>query len=174
MNAENYCTFYLTRHGETDMNVAGQLQGQTDSKLTEKGRGQALALATELKDVHFDAIFASDLSRAKDTADIIATEHNLATQTSQLLRERAWGRLEGSTREVLEQFDEVYAALNSDEKKKYKSYEEIETDEELASRYITFIREVAVANPGKNILLVSHGSAIGTFLVHGYWHWNET
>lgn len=174
MNTENYCTFYLTRHGQTDMNVAGQLQGHSNSILTEKGKEQARAVAAELKDTHFDAVFSSDLSRAKDTADIIAAEHKLATQTTELLRERKWGQLEGQPREVLKQFDEVYQSLTADEKKRYRSYEDIESDEELAARYITFVREVAVAYPGKNVLLVSHGSAIGTFLIHiGYWSYDK-
>jgi len=90
------------------------------------------------------------------------------------LRERNWGQLEGQSREVLKQFDEVYQTLTDEEKAKYRSYEDIENDEELASRYITFIREVAVVNPGKNVLLVSHGSAIGTFLIHiGYWSYDN-
>ena len=166
----SFCTFYLVRHGQTDMNVAGLLQGQSNSILTEKGREQAKTLAKELKSVKFDLIFSSDLLRARDTADIIATEHKLATQTSKLLRERSWGRLEGKPRNVLEQFDEIYKNLSEEEKFVYKSYEDIENDEELTSRFITFIREVATSYPGKTILLVSHGSAIGSFLIKiGFW-----
>lgn len=171
---DTFCTFYLVRHGQTDMNVSGLLQSQSNSILTEKGKEQALQLATELKTVKFDAIFSSDLTRAKDTADIIAAQHNLATQTTELLRERAWGKLEEEHRDVLKQFDEVYQALNDEEKFSYKSYPDIENDDEVTGRFITFIREVAVNYSGKNILLVSHGSAIGSFLIKiGFWSYKN-
>lgn len=174
MDTKNLCTFYLVRHGQTDMNVAGLLQGQSNSILTEKGKEQARQLAKELGDIHFDAVFSSDLVRAKDTADIIAIEHKLATQTTQLLRERAWGRLEGLSRNVLHQFDEVYASLPDEEKSIYKSFEDIENDEEVSIRFITFIREVAVNYREKNVLLVSHGSAISSFLVKiGFWTYDK-
>lgn len=170
----NYATFYLVRHGQTDMNVASLLQGHSNSVLTEKGKQQALQLANELKTVKFDHIFSSDLIRAKDTADIIAVKHKLATQTTKLLRERAWGKLEGKPRDVLKQFDEIYQTLTDKEKFTYKSYEDIETDKEVTDRFITFIREVAVSYPRKNVLLVSHGSAIGSFLIKiGYWSYKK-
>lgn len=166
----NFCTFYLVRHGQTDMNVSGLLQGQTNSNLTVTGKGQAKQLAQVLKDIHFDAIFSSDLNRAKDTADIIAVEHDLVTKTTELLRERTWGRLEGLPREALKEFDEVYASLSDEEKFVYKSYDDIEDDAEVTNRFITFVREVALAYPNKNVLLVSHGSAISAFLIRiGFW-----
>ncbi len=171
---KNFATFYLVRHGQTDMNVAGRLQGQTNSLLTEKGKEQAKQLALEFKNIPFDAVFSSDLTRAKDTADIIAAEHNLFTRTTKLLRERSWGKLEGMTRDILNQFDEVYAALSDEEKFRYKSYEDIENDEELTNRFITFIREIAINYSGKHILLVSHGSAIVSFLVRiGFWNYSQ-
>lgn len=170
----DFCNFYLVRHGETDKNVAGLLQGHSNSTLTEKGKDQAHLVAKALNNVHFDAVFSSDLSRAKDTADIIAQEHNIVAETTKLLRERTWGHLEGQSKKKLEQFEEVYQKLSEDEKRKFRGYEDIETDEELTSRYITFIREVALAYPEKNILLVSHGGAIKTFLIHiGFWSYKK-
>lgn len=87
---------YIVRHGETEWNVRKLLQGQKDSNLTEKGKEEAERLAKKFKDTPFDAIFSSDLLRAKRTAEILAVEHNLAIQTNKLLRERHFGRLEGT------------------------------------------------------------------------------
>jgi broad specificity phosphatase PhoE len=126
------CTFYLARHGQTDMNVSGLIQGQSNSVLTDEGKEQAFALANQLNPVKFDAIFSSDLVRAKHTADIVATEHHLATQTTQLLRERAWGRLEGQPRSELKRFDDVYKSLSPQDKFQYRTAENVEAVATLA------------------------------------------
>src|SRR3989339_819938 len=88
-NEENYCTLYLVRHGETEWNVKKINQGQSESFLTEKGIEQAKETAERLKDIKFDAIFSSDLSRTQRTAEIIKLDRELIIQTSQLLREIA-------------------------------------------------------------------------------------
>ena len=69
------CKFVVVRHGETMANRTGLLQGQTECPLNDNGRAQAAAAGERLKDMHFDAAYASTLSRAWETAEIITAHH---------------------------------------------------------------------------------------------------
>lgn len=163
----NYCTFYIVRHGQTQWNVKGIIQGQSNSSdLTDKGKEQAKQLDEYLRHVHFDAIFSSDLSRARNTAEIIALGRKLAVETTKALRERKFGRFEGKLRAELLQFEQSFHKMENNQKFRYKPYPDVESDEEVASRFITFLREVAVAYPKKNVLIVTHGAMMRTLLFH--------
>ncbi|MFB9770436.1 histidine phosphatase family protein [Lactiplantibacillus modestisalitolerans] len=89
---------YLVRHGQTELNAAGRLQGIYDSKLTDKGVVAAQRLARMLADVHFDAAYTSDLGRAQQTTRIITALHpELKKPTVDVgLREFNFGGLEGT------------------------------------------------------------------------------
>lgn len=89
--SKNYCTFYIVRHGETEWNVKGLVQGHTDIPLTKKGKRQARQLAKKLSRINFNAVFSSDLLRAKQTAQLIALEKKIAVKTTQALREETDG-----------------------------------------------------------------------------------
>ena len=86
---------YLARHGETVDNVNQIMQGQTQGELTANGLRQAAQVGEEWKDRHLDAVVASDLKRAIDTATVIAAPHHLDVITTPLLRERDWGGFTG-------------------------------------------------------------------------------
>lgn len=159
-------TFYIVRHGQTEWNVKGLMQGQKDSILTMVGEEQAKNVAKELQPIKFDAAFSSDLVRAKRTAEIIALDDKLAVQTSKLLRERAFGKLEGQPYEAIKTYENFYLALNDQDKLKYRVDENSETDEEVVFRMIRFIRETAIIYPGKTVLIVSHGDIMHKFLIH--------
>jgi len=172
----HYCTLYIVRHGETNENLNHVIQGQTDSSLNETGKQQAKNISEKLKNIKFDNIFSSDLSRAKETADIIAINRQIAIQTTKSLRERNWGRLEGKSTELAHQIEKLKAKLTENEKNTYKPHPEIESDEEIISRFITFLREIAVGYKGKTILIVGHGGLNRTILFHflnmdlnGFW-----
>ncbi|MBI4226385.1 histidine phosphatase family protein [Candidatus Roizmanbacteria bacterium] len=169
-NERQYCIFYIVRHGETEGNVKRILQGHSDFPLTEEGIKQAQKTAQILKQVKFDQAFSSDLLRARRTAEIIALEHKIIVKTSKLLRERSFGRLEGkSYEEYVNELVEIilqYEALSEKEKFSFKFREDIESDEEIIRRFITFLREVAVAYAGKTILIVSHGGMMRSLLIH--------
>jgi len=176
---KNYCTIYLIRHGETDWNAKRIVQGQSDNPLNKTGELQARELAKRLKNIHFDAIFSSDLLRARRTAEIIAQEKKLAVQTTKLLRERAFGKLEGKPAEMLivwrKAIKEGIEKLTEEEKKMLiKEDPQIESDESLMSRFLTFLREVAVGYAGKKILLVTHGGIMRVFLVRICFFQNES
>ncbi|GIU48414.1 histidine phosphatase family protein [Shewanella sp. KT0246] len=89
---------FFCRHGETEWNVQGRLQGHLDSALSETGVQQACKLGIELLSVGAELIISSDLGRAEATAQWANKQLNLPIQMSSLLRERSFGVLEGILR----------------------------------------------------------------------------
>lgn len=172
VNADN-CTFYIVRHGQTEWNAIDRIQGQLDSLLTQKGLEQAKETSEKLNNIHFDAIFSSDLLRSKRTAEIINLERNLEIQTEKSLRERAFGEHDGITgkefAEKTKHLLEEYEKLSVEEKWKFKFTKGYESDEELVTRFMTFLREIAVTYQNKTVLVVTHGGNLRTFLTRlGY------
>ena len=153
------------RHGETEYNVKRLIQGQVDSPLTPNGIEQIKKKAKEFKHIDFDLAFSSDLLRAKRTAEIIALEHKLAVETTELLRERSFGKYEGQPSEVLQTYYELYEKLRDEERFTF-SKDNVESDEQLMARIITFLRETAITHPGKTILVASHGTVLRILLIH--------
>jgi broad specificity phosphatase PhoE len=90
-------TLLLVRHGETDWNAEGRLQGQTDRPLSDFGRRQAEQLAAELEGEELEAIYSSDLARARETAEIVGKRLGLPVVLAPGLREKNWGTWEGLT-----------------------------------------------------------------------------
>jgi len=162
------CTIYLIRHGETEWNVEGRMQGHADSPLTQKGLEQARRRAESLKHIQFAAFYSSDLLRAKRTAEIIALDHQLTVSTTEMFRERHFGPHEG---QLVKEHDaelkdllEKRLQLTDDELDKYELYEGYETDEKVATRFVKILRELATAYLGKTIGVVSHGGALRVLL----------
>ncbi|GGG70539.1 histidine phosphatase family protein [Paenibacillus radicis (ex Gao et al. 2016)] len=142
----------FVRHGMTDWNITRRAQGQSDIPLNDEGRQQANALATRLQKEKWDLIFSSDLSRAKETADIVANKMKLNVQTDQRLREMHKGETEGTT------LEERISRWGSD----WESLPlGIENDESVIYRGASFVTEIAETYKGKRILVVSHGALIG-------------
>src|ERR1700731_205740 len=92
-------TLLLVRHGETDWNAEGKLQGHPHRPLNEYGRQQAEALAASFSTGSIDALYASDLSRARETAEILGAKLGLGVEVDPDLREKNWGNWEGLTSE---------------------------------------------------------------------------
>ena len=87
---------HLVRHGQSGWNLTGRLQGQTAHvQLTAAGRAQALAAADLLQGKDVDVVYSSDLLRARQTADLIATRLGLDVRPTAGLRERGYGSFEG-------------------------------------------------------------------------------
>ena len=172
-NNRDYCTLYIVRHGETEWNKNRTVMGQMDSPLTPEGVRQVEATADQLKDIHFDAIFSSDSPRAQRTAEIIRLDRDLAIQTSKLLRERKYGRFEGKPAEkfhnAVKHLLEKKEALTEEEQWKFNISDDMESDEELANRFIIQLREIAASHINKTVLVTTHGGCIRMFLVRtGY------
>lgn len=133
---------FLVRHGETIDNVRQIMQGQTQGDLTERGREQAQQVAERLVQEHLDAVIASDLRRAIQTAEIIAAPHGLSVIQTPLLRERDWGGFTG--RFIPDLKGEVWP-------------DDIESEEELLSRARTLLLYITTTFPGKRVVAVGHG-----------------
>jgi broad specificity phosphatase PhoE len=167
-----YCTLYIVRHGETDWNVKQIIQGHSNSSLTQNGKRQIRELEKNLKHIHFDALFSSDLLRTKQTSEILNIERKLAITTTDAIRERYFGKYEGmhadqfykEVKDLLKEYEKF-----SDESKRKFKYPTSESDEELISRVIRYIREIAVAYPSKKVLVVSHGGVLKNLLIHLGW-----
>lgn len=170
LEKNSYCVLYIVRHGETEWNIKQIVQGHRDIPLNKKGEEQALNLGKRLKNVKFDKVFSSDLIRAKRTAELIVFENKLAVATTKTLRERNFGSLEGTDLqkylEILSEFSKKNAKLSFKEKAKLRLRNDVETIEEMMGRFITFLREVAVGYPGKNVLVVTHGGIMRNFILH--------
>lgn len=160
---QKYCTIYLTRHGETEWNEKKLIQGHTDIPLNAKGIKQTKQLGKELKDIDFDAVFSSDLSRAKNSAEIIIKKKEMTVIKTKKLRERFFGRFEGeSLGEMRKAFGEVM--LVTKEKQKELKIYDVENDEEIIARLIPFMKKTAKQYIGKKILMVTHGGLLRAFL----------
>jgi 2,3-bisphosphoglycerate-dependent phosphoglycerate mutase/probable phosphoglycerate mutase len=93
----------LLRHGQTEFNLDGRMQGHLDTKLTEFGQAQAAAAAPVLAEIALDRIVSSDLSRAHETALAVAACVGLPVTTDVRLRETNLGRWQGSTTREIEE-----------------------------------------------------------------------
>jgi probable phosphoglycerate mutase len=159
-----FCNIYLVRHGKTDWNSQKLLQGHTDIALNNEGKLAAVELSKKLKNLKFDLIFSSDLLRAKETAEIIANEHDIKVQTDESLRERRFGSFEGKPHDSIIEVDEILAKLSDEERYVYKHEDEIESDKEVMDRFLVFLKHVSKLNLGKTVLMVTHGGTMRAFL----------
>lgn len=150
-------TILLARHGETDWNAAGRWQGWADRPLTERGVAQARALADELASLALVAVYASDLQRARATAEIVADRLGLPVSIDPRLREVDVGSWSGlTTEEARERFPAAYARWRDGG----EGWDDGETYEHMGERVVAAIHDVAAAHDGDSVLVVCHGGAI--------------
>ena len=101
--------FIFVRHGETEWNIQGRYQGQSDIPLSEKGRAQAAALGKRFEGIPVDVVYSSPLQRAYDTARAIAEPKGLPIRLVEGIKELDFGRWDGLTLEMLrEQFGDSF------------------------------------------------------------------
>jgi uncharacterized phosphatase len=139
----------LLRHGQTDWNIDLRLQGSTDIPLNDTGRAQALQAASVINREDWDVIIASPLSRAKDTADIVAKELGMNVVIVPELIERSFGVAEGLDHASWRKMYESHAVI-----------EGLESLEDLRARTILLLDLIANEYAGKRVLAVSHGAFI--------------
>ena len=141
------CTIYLVRHGETEWNEKKLIQGHSDIPLNKKGEIQAKQLGEKLKDIHFEAVFSSDLVRAKRTAEIMVLEKKLAVITTKALRERLFGRYEGKQVTELRRILGELVLFSKERQKKAKiEYKVNISNNQAESSYSNSIIFIAIPN----------------------------
>jgi probable phosphoglycerate mutase len=147
------------RHGQTAWNVATRIQGQLDIGLDDLGFEQARRLARALGDEDIDAVYASDLSRAADTARMLAERLNLPLHTDPRLRERAFGAFEGLTWAEVER-DHAEASLRWRRRDVAFGPPGGEVLQAFFDRAIAAIAAIAARHRGQHIAVVSHGGVL--------------
>jgi broad specificity phosphatase PhoE len=152
---------WLIRHGQTDWNVTRRMQGQTDIPLNSTGVEQAVELAKNIANEHFDAVYSSDLIRALRTAEILAETLGIQVTTDVRLREICQGVWEGMNMdEVQEKYENEFKRGAHDPA--FSRPMGGESVEEVARRMSEAANEIARQFPVGRILLVSHGLAVST------------
>ena len=148
--------FFLVRHGETDWNKVRRIQGVSDIPLNDTGRDQAHAVAEILAAHSFDVIVSSPLSRARDTASIIAKRLGMpGPEIVDGLIERNYGDAEGSNGQDLDHL--------------YPPGTEIpgrEPREAVTARALQALRELADQHPDSDVIAVAHGGVIRSVVEH--------
>ncbi|UZD16677.1 histidine phosphatase family protein [Gallibacterium anatis] len=159
-------TFYFLRHGRTEWNEKGLLQGQGDSALTEAGVAGALAAGKALEQIPFVAAYSSCLQRTIDTARYVIGDRQIPLFQHQGLNEQFFGKWEGI------QIDEIRASQAFQNLVKYpqaydqniKQYNQGEPFAKLAERSYKAIQDIIQVHQQGNILIVSHGHTLRLLL----------
>jgi uncharacterized phosphatase len=147
---------FLIRHGETDWNAAGRLQGREDVPLNSNGEAQAHRVAEALNGLGIERIVTSYLSRARRTAEIVAGKLAIADlAVVEGLHERDYGDISGLTpTERATRFPPGTAPTNQ------------ESAADMKERVTAALHDIATRHPERKILIVSHGGVINTLLAH--------
>ena len=156
-------TIYLVRHGQTLWNIEKRFQGHSDSPLTETGRNQAIGAGQKLADRPLSHAYASPSPRTMETARLVLGKRNLTITQEPRLREIYLGPLEGVT------YDDALkshpkAAKAFWERPHLFNVEGAENAQQVQTRVVESLGEIAKAHPGESLLVVSHGVAIKTAL----------
>jgi len=154
----------LVRHGETDWNLEGRYQGQADLPLNERGREQAKLLAERLRSERIEAIYASDLSRAYETAKIIAKALGQEVKALESLREVDTGVWTGLTFQKVEiRYQKHLREWRADPLRVKRLEGEFYL--ELFERTKAAIGEIVEAHPDQTVLIVGHGGNIKSIVL---------
>jgi broad specificity phosphatase PhoE len=150
-------TILLARHGETDWNAEKRWQGHSDRPLTERGRAQAEALAERLDGTPLEAVYSSDLERARDTGRVVAERRGVPLRTQRELREVDVGSWAGLTRpEAAERFPDAFRRWEQG----YPGWDDGETYEQMTERVVEAVRRIAASHEEAPALVVTHAGPI--------------
>lgn len=156
---------YLLRHGQTDWNIKGRVQGWTDTLINDTGVEQARLATQKLKRYDIETIYSSDLKRAKKTADIVSGYLDLPVHYTKRLREINFGKAEGVKKtDLIAKFPHISPAFNDiNNPERYEvRYPNGESIGEVQQRFIKFVNKLSDEGR-KNVLIVTHGMLVRIF-----------
>jgi broad specificity phosphatase PhoE len=159
---ENMAELWLVRHGQTDWNLEGRYQGQTDIPLNPTGIEQAKQLGLSLPRQPYTALYSSDLKRARMTSDILNERFNLPVLVDRRLREINQGDWEGQLVSEVRMHYQEWPTL--ERRAIFMHPVGGEAVEDVAARMTAVVEEIARNHPGQKVLVVSHGLAIATLI----------
>ena len=157
-------TLYFVRHGESYANLNNLFTGQSNASLTRRGRAQAANTDRLLRDVQFDAIYSSDLARARETGDTIAATHKLTLQTDERLREIFGGDWEDIPFKSITKFPEYDLWYHKIGLSRCPNGESVA---EVQARVRAAVEDIVRANPGKTVCISTHATPIR--VMEGVW-----
>jgi broad specificity phosphatase PhoE len=149
-------TVYLVRHGSVQGAETRRFIGHLDVPLSPLGERQVAALGRRLRRVRLDAVYSSDLIRARRTAEILAAPHGLPVSPLGALREFAMGRWEGLTGEQIRDRDAAAFAAWMADVAGYR-FPEGEDLPQLAARAWPALQAIVAAHAGGAVAVVAHG-----------------
>ena len=156
----------LTRHGETEWNRLRRTQGSTDTQLTDKGREQARLLADRLAGAGIDVIYASSLTRAMETAQIISSTIGAPVVEEPNLKEYGFGIWEGQAFDLLrDNFPEHFKVWQSTPE--LSAIPDAEHFSDYSGRIQTFIHRLLQNHAGQTVLAVSHALTSKLLITNG-------
>lgn len=156
-------TIYLIRHGESTSNVDKTFTGQLDAELTELGRRQAAAIASYFLGRHIDRIYASDLSRAYETAQPLSKISRVPIEKNKAFREIYGGKWEGEKFAQLQyMYPEDYALWRNDIGAARPT--DGESIIEIAKRTTEAVEAIVKEHPDENIVIATHACPIRVML----------
>ncbi len=153
----------LIRHGETAWNRERRMQGHIDIPLNEEGRRQARALGAALAAERPDAIWSSDLQRARDTAQSVADAHDMPVHLDAALRERCYGAFEGMTyQEIADRYPDAMRQWKAREPHaRFPSGErDAETLHEFHQRCVEAATGIVRRYQAGKLVIVAHGGVL--------------
>lgn len=156
-------TVYFVRHCEAEGNILRIAQGHTDAPITEKGRAQIAALRERFADIAVDAVYSSDLIRARTTAEAIYVPKGLPLHTDPAFREINLGPWEGvKWDDLTANYPEMMDAFNHH----MENFHVVgaETAQDVIDRFYPALMTVVRANEGKTVAICSHGCAMRIML----------
>ncbi len=154
---------YITRHGETEWNVEGRMQGWKNSNLTQKGIKNAEALGKLLESTEFRAIYSSTSQRAIHTAELIRGNRNITIITDESLREINLGELEGKLKEEYTDSDRQQLDSFWNRPHQYKALSG-EDFYQVRIRIEATLKKIISENKDSNIIIVTHGGIVKTMM----------
>ena len=160
---------WLVRHGQTDWNIEGRYQGQADTSLNPTGIAEAGEAAQQLAGRPFQKVYSSDLTRAKQTAELIARPRNATILVDPRLREISLGEWEGQLFNLIQVSYPQEVAQRELTPLTFRAPGG-ESIEDIWRRVKQAVNDINAQNPGEEVVVVSHGLVLATLLAYARDH----